>query len=157
MCDNVIWFRISRYLCAYGKNTFIAFTYIPPSNSTFFKESEYDLFSELENQLCNYMPNVFVFGDFNGSTKDLPDFILHDELHAVVLDNLPAYSEDILLPTRTNSDQCVNNNGRLLLTLCKSTGIGIVNGRHPGGFSNDFTFCGPRGLSTIDYLLSVIC
>ena len=94
--------------------------------------------------------NVFVFGDFNGRTKDLPDFIQHDELHEAVLDNLPTYSEDILLPTRTNSDQGVNDNGR----RCKSTGIGIVNGRHPGGFSNDFTFCAPRGLSAIDYLLS---
>ena len=100
------------------------------------------------------MPIVFVFGDFNGRTKDLLDFIQHDELHEAVLDNLPTYSEDILLPTRTNSDQGVNDNGRRLLTLCKSTGIGIVNGRHPGGFSNDFTFCGPRGLSTFDYLLS---
>ena len=98
--------------------------------------------------------NVFVFGDFNGRTKDLPDFIQHDELHEAVLDNLPTYSEDIIVPTRTSSDQGINDNGRRLLTLCKSTGIRIVNGRHPGGFSKDFTFCGPRGLSTIDYLLS---
>ena len=80
----------------------------------FFKESEYDLFSELENQLCNYMTlgNVFVFGDFNGRTKDIPDFIQHDELHEGVLDNLPTYSEDILLPTRTSLDQGINDNGR---------------------------------------------
>ena len=32
------------------------------------------------------MPIVFVFGDFNGRTKDLPDFIQHDELHEAVLE-----------------------------------------------------------------------
>ena len=72
VCDNVIWFRMSCDLCAYGKNSFIAFTYIPPSNSTFSRNLNMIYF-----QNCNYMPlgNVFVFGDFNGMIKDLLDFI----------------------------------------------------------------------------------
>ena len=38
--------------------------------------------------------------------------------------------------------------------MCKSTGLRILNGRHLGGFANDFTYCGPKSYSVIDYLIT---
>ena len=35
----------------------------------------------------------------------------------------------------------------------KATGLRILNGRHPGGHANDFTFSSASGLSVIDYVL----
>lgn len=97
---------------------------------------------------------VIVAGDFNARTKTLPDFIDDDWLHNSLLDKLPSYCSDIELPKRVNPDQCQNDYGMRLLNLCKATGLRIVNGRHSGGHSNDYTFNGARGMSTIDYLLS---
>ena len=44
----------------------------------------------------------------------------------------------------------------VLLKLCKSTGLRILNGRHRSGFANDYTYCGATSLSVIDYLISTI-
>lgn len=47
----------------------------------FSRKLKNDLFSKLENQLSNYVLRLlFVFGDFNGRTKYLSDFMQNDEL-----------------------------------------------------------------------------
>lgn len=48
----------------------------------------------------------------------------------------------------------INNYGRKLLELCKSSGLRIVNGRHPGDVPGDYTFFCSRGNSVINYLLT---
>ena len=55
---------------------------------------------------------------------------------------------------RINPDPTVNDFGFKLLTLCKSSGLRILNGRHPDGNSNDFIFAGSRGLSVVDYIVT---
>ena len=154
--DTIIWLKFDKKLCNHCKDIYIAFTYFPPYNSTFLKEHEVDLFTELEKQLSKYMSigDIFIFGDLNSRTKTLPDFIVDDELHASVLDNGLEYKADNQLTERINPDQGHNEYGLKLLSLCKSTGVRIVNGRHGEGHSNDFTFNGARGLSTIDYLIT---
>lgn len=95
---------------------------------------------------------VFLFGDFNSRTKNKPDYIENDAVHDSV--SVLSYSNDDQLTERINPDVGHNEYGTRLLSLCKATGVRIVNGRHKGGYSNDFTFNGARGLSTIDYLLT---
>ena len=107
------------------------------------------MFTELEKHLSKYMSigDIFIFGDLNSRTKTLPDFIVDNELHVSVLDNGLEYKADNQLTERINPDQGHNEYGLRLLSLCKSTGVRIVNGRHGEGHSNDFTFNGARGLS----------
>ena len=93
-----------------------------------------------------------VDGDLNIRTKTLPGFIVNDELFALVLDTGLEYKADNLLTERGNADEGHNVYGLILLSLCKSTGVRIVNGRQGEGHYNDFTFKGAPGLSTIDYL-----
>lgn len=61
----IIWFKIDKSLCVYKCDVYCAFTYLPPANSVFLKNLNCDIFSELENFLCNYLNqgDVFVFGD----------------------------------------------------------------------------------------------
>ena len=55
--------------------------------------------------------------------------------------------------SRNNMDTVVNQFGRKLITLCKTTGFRILNGRHNKDLNGSFTFFGPNGISMIDYLL----
>ena len=49
----------------------------------------------------------------------------------------------------------VNNNGLLLLDLCKQTGLRVMNGRvgKDSGVGK-YTFVGSRGRSVVDYMLA---
>ncbi|CAC5374325.1 unnamed protein product [Mytilus coruscus] len=58
---------------------------------------------------------------------------------------------DNIIRVRRNPDQGTNEYRVKLLNLCRSTGL--VNGRHTDGMANDFTFCGSRGMSVVDYLI----
>ena len=64
------------------------------------------MFTELEKQLSKYLSigDIFIFDDLISRTKTLPDFIVDDELHASVLDNVLEYKADIQL-TRKGSTQ----------------------------------------------------
>lgn len=58
------------------------------------------------------------------------------------------------LSFRVNPDNNINDNGTKLLTMCKSFGIRILNGRHEDKMDRDSTFMESRGLSVVDYCLS---
>lgn len=55
---------------------------------------------------------------------------------------------------RNNPHAETNDYGTKLLDLCKSSGLRIINKRHPDGLLNDFTYSGPRGMTVIGYLLA---
>ena len=55
-------------------------------------------------------------GDFNARTGKLDDYVELDE----------GVSE---VPGRSNRDEKVNTNGRMLIDLCKTTDMSILNGR----------------------------
>ena len=60
----------------------------------------------------------------------------------------------IIIPLRTSKDSVLDNYGRRLLDLCKSTGLIIVNGRLGADkYIGDFTCITPRGQSVMDYFL----
>ena len=59
---------------------------------------------------------------------------------------------DILI-RRKNKDHVLDNNGKKLLSLCKSTNHIIANGRLLQDIEGNYTFCFQRGLSVTDYLL----
>ena len=54
---------------------------------------------------------------------------------------------------RKNKDHVIDNNGRKLLALCKSTDHIIANGRLCNDPTGNYTFISERGLSVTDYLL----
>ena len=159
MHDTVIWLKLDKCLFQSLVDIYLACVYIPPSSSTFYQTYDCDIFADIENQIVEYMNvgKIMLIGDTNARTSNANDFILNDVLHDDVLRDLGEvlfYGLDSSLPVRVNPDNVVNYYGSKLLTLCKSSGLRILNGRHSLGMDKDFTFVGPRGMSVVDYLLS---
>ena len=158
--ETIVWIKVSKDITGCGSDYYICNLYIPPYNSIFYKIHNCDIFYELENQLISYSQlsqKIFVFGDLNARTSVLCDYVQYDFLHTSVLNtlgDLVSYITDEALPNRVNPDKGTNDFGTRLLTVCKSSGLRIVNGRHREGLANDFTFSGSRGMSVIDYLLT---
>lgn len=63
------------------------------------------------------------------------------------------FYRDNVLKNRRNMDNIIDNNGRKLISLCKSTSHIIANGRLHNDTEGKFTFCASRGQSVTDYLL----
>ena len=76
--------------------------------------------------------NVIVIGDFNARTSDKDDSITNDVVQNYTLrevSEILTYETDTVLPTRVNPDKTVNEYERKLLSLCKSSGLRILNER----------------------------
>jgi hypothetical protein len=73
--------------------------------------------------------NIIIQGDFNAHTNTQPDIVEFDnETKRVNLDDSDYHCDTIM--SRNNLDyQHTNNNGHLLLNLCKETRIRILNER----------------------------
>ena len=102
-------------------------------------------------QNINHLVKLFVTGGFNSRTADEPDFLLHDySLNVGVNKNL----RDNEIPLRKSRDIILDNYGRRLLDLCKSTNLLIANGRL-GDDKNivEFTCVTSRRRSVVDYIL----
>ena len=81
-------------------------------------------------------------GDFNARTGRLDD--------SIQLDGEINHTEP-----RANKDEKINTNGRLLVDLCKTTEIAIVNGRIGQDKSHgEYTCIMHNGKSNIDYFLA---
>ena len=156
--DSIVWIRIKPGVIC-DQAVFFACCYIPPENSQFYNENDIDLYQRLENSICKYKSEgtIFIFGDFNSRIGMRDDVILNDDISDTVLDTLSAvidYRADENLSKRNSLDKQVNQFGRKLIDLCKTTGIRVVNGRHQGDPCGNFSFYNARGTSLIDYLLT---
>ena len=54
---------------------------------------------------------------------------------------------------RNNRDDVIDNNGRKLIALCKSTDHIIANGRLCNDLEGNYTFMSSRGSSVTDFLI----
>ena len=96
-------------------------------------------------------------GDLNGRTKTEEDFVrdIHDE-HSPI-NYTSCYTRDSPPLCRQNMDEhTTDEQGKLILALCKSSSLRILNGRTPGDLEGSLTRY-PSNLtdnpSTIDYAL----
>ncbi|CAG2230968.1 unnamed protein product [Mytilus edulis] len=156
--DSIVWLNIKQGILTKNKSVYIACIYIPPVKSKYYKLYDCDLYNELENsiELYSELGHVFILGDLNGRTGTLVDFLENDDIHFTLKNRICGafeYSADSVLPKRVNPDLNTNSYGSKIISMCKSSGLRIVNGRHKNGFSNDFTYCGPIGMSVLDYFI----
>jgi len=92
-------------------------------------KSDENIFDILENDIAAFskLGKCMIYGDFNARTGIHPDFCLDDDSPVNYL--TPDYVGDTVFP-RHNSDQHhIDNHGNQLLSLCKTTGLKILNGR----------------------------
>ena len=123
---------IEKDIVTSDKNLFIACVYIPPVRSNFYKLYNCDLFADLENsiELYSSLGNVILLGDTNSRTGAIDDFVSNDSIHTTIrnrLDDIFYYSADIELNVRNNPDNNTNCYGPKLISLCKGSGLRILN------------------------------
>lgn len=93
---------------------------------------------------------IFITGDMNGRTSDYSDILQFDRY----IENNDLFQDMSHIPLRTNKDRILDQHGRKLLELCKSTNFIIANGRLCDDLSvGEYTFCSTQGMSTVDYVL----
>lgn len=91
-------------------------------------------------------------GDFNARTGLEPDFIFNDTCKYI--DVHTDYTVDTALSRNNLDTKIPDKHGKLLLNLCKSSGLRILNGRKLGDLQGNFTCFNHRGNpSVIDYML----
>ena len=111
-------------------------------------------FEEIEKGLEKYskLGKTYVTGDFNARTATLSD-ILDFDAYLDSNDDTQHIFDISSLPVHQNQDNITDSNGQKLISLCKSTGHIIANGRLFNDQQDGFTLCLTRGLSVTGYLL----
>ena len=160
--DYILWLKLSKSFLQTDEDFIFGVVYIPPTDSKFNNSDELDLFEVEITSMCISHRNVFLMGDFNARTQNKEDFIDADDFFAQHFgfdDTVyQFYNISCLLAQfnldrhRVSKDNVSNNEGNLLIEICRSNNLFILNGR----CGNDkgigaFTF---RNTSVIDYSLA---
>ena len=158
--DDILWVKISSSTLSTENDLYICLCYVVPDSSSRQALLETNIFDRIlesvvyiESKSQNDC-NIIKCGDFNGRCSNRPDFVLDDDsIHMNVLPD--EYTPDRFMDRYSQDIGHVNNNGLLLLDLCKQTGVRIMNGRVGADRGvGKFTFVGSRGSSLVDYVLT---
>lgn len=155
---GMIWF-------SYGKRgerrVFFLACYLPPAQSTYYRQEECPDFDEhwaqLQRDIAMFQSkgDVCVTGDLNARVGNLNEWDLLDPIARRASD-LPA-----LLGSRKSKDAGINKAGRNLVRTCELTKLCMLNGRARGERSGGWTYGAvetgrggrDRGRSVIDWWL----
>jgi len=147
--DNMLVFRISRYVFNLDRDILLFAVYVPPTGSPYYDGKDTNVGIELLEQCMlemgeKYDCDFLLCGDFNSRTGKLNtciDFDIYDMCSE-------PYDE-----MRVSQDATVNLYGKALLSLCLSFGLSILNGS-VNSTSGAYTFVSGGGSSVIDYYIA---
>lgn len=159
--DYILWFCISKLFLKTDEDLVFGAVYVPPSDSRFNTQDELDMFEVEICNICVLHKFVCLLGDFNARVCKKDDFINADDFFADYFefdDDVRAfYNVSAILPKlnmnihRNAQDSICNNEGNILLEICKSNNLFILNGRcGKDKETGAFTF---KNTSTIDYCI----
>jgi exonuclease III len=160
--NGVIWVKLDKLFFNTDADIFLCVIYILPPGSPILERDNLDFFYILETGIARYenYGNIIVCGDLNARVGDRDDVLQNNDLYSYVevCDDDMCVEAESNIPDRVSEDRVVNTNGRRLLSLCKSTGLLIGNGRlgQDRGIGR-FTCCTEKGRSCIDYVLLYPC
>ena len=153
--DYTMWLKLNKMAFKTNEDLYIGVVYVPSSDSRFNTCDETNIFNIEVANMCIENEFVFLMGDFNAMTCNKGDFIDADYFltHHLSLDgslNISSKLEKTNLSNhRVSQDKIINNEGNMLLDMCKSNGMLILNGRcGDDKFIGSMTF---RIQSVIDY------
>ena len=142
----------------YLRDIIFGTVYISPIKSEIYKNESIteDTFTTLTKHIASFDKEdmILVGGDFNARTGRLLDFIEDENEGNEFFTQPNLILKDIVKRKRINQDKIVNQFGEELRDLCISTNMKILNGRTLGDFIGQPTYIGPRGCSTVDYVIS---
>ena len=160
--EYIAWLRVSKQYLGTEQDMMIATIYIPPQQSRFFNDDEFDLFEQEIASVRSNFDYIYLLGDFNAQTATMPDYTVLDpflsEFFNFDADTIEHMDQKCVLEkydlqiNRSSKDPKKNNHGFKIIDLCKNNNLSILNGR----FGEDknvgaMTF---RGLSVIDYAMA---
>ena len=90
-----------------------------------------------------------ILGDFNARTNKLEDYITKNGKNLIQ----DTSENSLQTKIRQNFDNQINNHGKQLINLCKSSDLRILNGRTKGDSLGRATFHGSNGISVVDYII----
>ena len=135
-----IWLKLDKKVFQLDEDLYVCFIYIPPNNSTFVNTG--NLFNVLEQNIIKYnrLGKCIIMGDLNCHTHSEPDYVMFDTNPEHCNNLLPDdYVCDIPLHRNNQDLRNVNEHGKSLLEICKSTNMRIVNGRVLGDLFGSMT------------------
>ena len=150
-----MWFKLCKNYFNMSQDIYVAVVYKCPSNSSFENNND-DVFELLENDIATYskLGTCILCGDFNARTNIEADSCLNDDINEFMDIPYNYVQDDEML--RGNLDKkTIDKNGDLLLNLCRSSGLRIINGRCLGDSMGYFTCFSHTGApSVIDYMIA---
>ena len=151
-CIEVI---LKKAFFNFKEDKHLLFPYASPVNSCYTKSKPENLLEKIETKEADYQ-NALIMGDLNGRTKRGEDFVQDSsDEHSPI--NTLAYTKDTELNRNNMDNHPIDQQGKLILDLCKSTGLKILNGRVVGDRKGQFTrfplHKDTDKPSTIDYAL----
>ena len=155
--SEFMWVKLDKQFFNMESDLYIAVVYVSPPSSPFTARRE-DIFELLESDISKYskLGRCLLAGDFNARTHCELDYSLTESFHDRLNHrDLGLIDESPLLPVRCSKDtHKVDEPGTQLLSLCKVSGLHILNGRTLGDYSGECTCYSHTGApSVIDYML----
>ena len=126
----------------------IIFAYASPITSPYTNAREMNVLEKLETKdaCCQ---NTLLMGDLNGRTGNVEDFVRDSEDKHCPVDT-PLYTRDLSLQRNNLDPSPVDQQGKLILNLCKSTGLRILNGRTFGDRDGNLTRYPLQNVENVD-------
>ena len=153
--SEFMWLKLCKHFFNLDKDLYIALVYICPVSSAVGKRSEDNIFELLENDIAKYcqLGDYLLCGDFNATTNTDHDFCTSSIIDDFI-STPPNTVHDQHLPRNNLDSSPVDSNGKLLLELCKSSSLRMLNGRCLGDMLGCNTCYSNNGApSLIDYML----
>jgi len=149
-------------------NTFVLNSYIPPTNSklknrTNCSDANFDALQEkISNILDNSSNELVLLGDLNARIGASPEFQIYDRAEEFELfPDTGRPSDFMVIPdvapisqNRNSQDKITNRHKNLLLDLCGSQNLLILNGRTIGDSAGKYTCFKWNGNSVVDYFIA---
>ena len=164
--DIITWLILDRNFFALLNDIYVCCLYFPPERSACIND---DLFSVLQNHIAaiNANADIIICGDLNARCNSVSDIEnLYEGSDKLVTEHeeyFKSYDNDFLEYLR--AEGCyhrssmdvgpINQHGRELLQMCRTTGLVIVNGRR--GYDKhigNFTYVDTAGKSLVDYVVA---
>ena len=152
VCANIAVFLINKKLFGTPKDVLYVCAYVHPQGSPFYVHFDIDngvdsLEDCLIDCLLKYDAYVILCGDLNSRTSNLA----HSGLNNVDFDM--EQKSQTLHGARRSQDCILNSYGKLLLNMCTSLSLSILNGLCQGDLEGCYTYICDKGSSVDDYFL----
>ena len=145
---NFIWCKLDKSCLGTTQDIYLCGAYNPPLNSTYFSP---DIFEESEKDISffNSQGSILLLGDLNARTGKYNDHLEMSDKNYLEID---MFENTENISQRNKCDNILNSHGKIVLQICKSFDLRILNGRKKGDSLGNITFHGRNGVSRNNFL-----